>query len=685
METFNWQRDYRGNLDWLKDRTILLVKHGSHAYGLNTPESDLDIKGVAIPPAEYFHGFLKRFEQAESKSPDMVIYGILKFFQLAVDCNPNIIEVLWVADEDVIQENWIGAALRHWKHDFLSKKARYTFSGYAHAQLKRIKTHKKWLLNPPDHKPTRLEFGLPETSLLSKDILGAVEAVIKDSNGREISEAEFQLGVERFGANVMTVYQKERGYHNAMVMFAQYENWKATRNPDRAALEARYGYDCYDDETTEFLTDNGWMNFDGVLQGESHLATIPVAGGSVEWQSPVRSICYDYTGIMYELEPYSSRAIVTPNHYMLVSQIHRQKSNGFTTAYEAKTAAWQLIPMTELISGTKAFFHTRRAPDARFSEYPIDDDYLRLAGLFISEGSIEFRGETVKAVRFSQKFPNDFFNAADALMGVYPLHRFSYDKETVWAASGSTAKLIYEDFGHAKEKHLPPWCLQLSARQSGILWDHLMMGDGHSAPHRDVYYTSLERLADDIQAMLIASGIPATKYGPYSSVTNYGPNTMYHVVRSKKTGSFNALDFHQVLQPGQETSGKNGHPIRAVEVKNKRVVCFEVSNSTLITRNNGKVAIHGNCKHAMHLVRLMKMCAEILTKGKVIVKRLDRDELLAIRNGDMEYDALIEWAEKQDAEMAVLAEASTLRDSPDRVHLDGLCQCWVTEYLNGRR
>ncbi len=97
---FNWQRDYRGNLNWLQSRTVLLVRHGSHAYGLATETSDLDIKGVAIPPADYFLGFLKRFEQAESKQPDMSIYDIRKFFQLACDCNPNIIEVLVVFQYD---------------------------------------------------------------------------------------------------------------------------------------------------------------------------------------------------------------------------------------------------------------------------------------------------------------------------------------------------------------------------------------------------------------------------------------------------------------------------------------------------------------------------------------------------------------------------------------------------------
>ena len=230
---FDWKRDYRGNLEWLPERTVLLTIHGSRAYGLATETSDVDIKGIAVPPKEYFHGFLRRFDQAESKNPDMTIYDVRKFFQLAADCNPNIIEVLWTTDEDIISMSEWGEYIRHFRTCFLSKKAKYTFSGYAMAQLKRIKTHRKWLINPPTHKPERDEFDLPETSLLSADEMGAIEAVKRNEGGGA-----------QFSENAMLIYQKERGYRNALREWQQHENWKAHRNPARAEIEAKFGYDC---------------------------------------------------------------------------------------------------------------------------------------------------------------------------------------------------------------------------------------------------------------------------------------------------------------------------------------------------------------------------------------------------------------------------------------------------------
>ena len=49
------------HMKWMDRGTVLLVRHGSHAYGTNTETSDEDFKGVAIPPKEYFLGALKRF------------------------------------------------------------------------------------------------------------------------------------------------------------------------------------------------------------------------------------------------------------------------------------------------------------------------------------------------------------------------------------------------------------------------------------------------------------------------------------------------------------------------------------------------------------------------------------------------------------------------------------------------
>lgn len=265
--------NYTGNLPWLEARTILVVRAGSHAYGTSLPTSDLDIRGIAAAPLEYRDGFFQRFEQAEWKEPDTVVYELRKFFALAADCNPNVLEHLWTADEDVLTITPAGERLRAARALFLSQKALHTFRGYAISQLKRIRTHRKWLLNPPKAAPTRAEHNLPERTLIPADQLAEANAAVQkkvdgwelDLSGLDdarrigiteqlvgvlaelgvLQEDRWRLAGKAIGLddNLLQVMGRERAYKAAHDEWTRYQNWLATRNADRAALEARHGYD----------------------------------------------------------------------------------------------------------------------------------------------------------------------------------------------------------------------------------------------------------------------------------------------------------------------------------------------------------------------------------------------------------------------------------------------------------
>lgn len=265
-----------GNLQWLSDRTILLVRAGSHAYGMATPESDLDVRGVAIPPEKYFVGFLHTFEQAESRDPDLVIYDIRKFFRLAAGCNPSILDMLFTDPEDQLSVTSAGQKLIDHRHEFLSKNAYHRFTGYAFGQLKRINVHRRYLLHPVTVPPTRLECGLPEgEALISREQVGAFyvtlahqlrdiaelaelrEEIVKiiasdqfpgwegvvQSSGI-VDEALPQVKkLMRTSDNFIAVLQAEQAYYRKVDDWNKYRNWLKNRNPARAELEKRWGVD----------------------------------------------------------------------------------------------------------------------------------------------------------------------------------------------------------------------------------------------------------------------------------------------------------------------------------------------------------------------------------------------------------------------------------------------------------
>ena len=71
-------------------------------------------------------------------------------------------------------------------------------------------------------------------------------------------------------------------------------------------------------------------------------------------------------------------------------------------------------------------------------------------------------------------------------------------------------------------------------------------------------------------------------------------------------------------------------------------------------------------KHAMHLVRLLRMGVEALEDGIINVRRADAEELLSIRNGAWTYEEVVEYAEEMDNKVRnVLYPTTQLRKKPD--------------------
>jgi len=264
---------YRGNLAWLGARTLFLTRHGSHAYGMATPESDLDLKGFVVPPRAYYHGFSQRFEQAEVREPDAVVYELRKFVKLAADCNPSVIEVLFTDPADHLGVTPLGEAVLGARSMFVSRKARHTFSGYAMAQLRRLEQHHRWIVAPPAGPPSREDFGLVALSdddtarweLVHAEVertvqgwqvdLSALPRDGQDELRERIAEAlaarlaagddDWRAAMRHLGLHddLAPRFAAERAWRSAQRTWQQYAQWQRGRNPRRAELEAKYGYD----------------------------------------------------------------------------------------------------------------------------------------------------------------------------------------------------------------------------------------------------------------------------------------------------------------------------------------------------------------------------------------------------------------------------------------------------------
>lgn len=236
------------------ERLILLVVGGSRSYGTFTDISDTDLRGIFIATKPYYLG-LKTIEQVEIKRVNSdeekdTLFELKKFCFLAMNANPNIIELLFTKPEHILFSNPMGNLLIKNRDLFLSKKCAYSFSGYAFSQLKRIQAHFKWIKNPPT-EPQEIDFTnvpkyrnkitrkeIPITDFESK--MKKIRAIQEYLPNQQSRDEDLFEKAENW--DLINVLNKD-AFHKAMDEWNQYNTWKKNRNRTRSLLEQRYHYD----------------------------------------------------------------------------------------------------------------------------------------------------------------------------------------------------------------------------------------------------------------------------------------------------------------------------------------------------------------------------------------------------------------------------------------------------------
>ena len=125
-------------LDYIRENGLILLEaiSGSNAYGTNTPESDVDIRGVFILPEEYVLGF-GYVEQISDNTNDVTFYEVGRFLQLLESNNPNMLELLNVPEDCMVYKHPLFDYILDHKEEFLTKQCRNSIAGYARQQIKK--------------------------------------------------------------------------------------------------------------------------------------------------------------------------------------------------------------------------------------------------------------------------------------------------------------------------------------------------------------------------------------------------------------------------------------------------------------------------------------------------------------------------------------------------------------------
>ncbi|SEE09437.1 Predicted nucleotidyltransferase [Tenacibaculum sp. MAR_2010_89] len=231
---------------------------GSRAYGLQTPTSDTDIRGVFILPKEQFYS-LNYIGQVNNETNDIAYYELRKFIELCSKNNPNILEMLNVPEDCVLYKNPLFDEIK--KEYFLSKLCKKSFANYAFTQIKKARGLNKKIVNPiekerktiedfctirTDKRAIKIEDFLKEKSLEKENV--GLEKIpnMKNCFNLFYSDTSNYQGISREEANevctssipkeeqpIAMLYCNLEGYSSYCKKYKEYWSWVEKRNDER--------------------------------------------------------------------------------------------------------------------------------------------------------------------------------------------------------------------------------------------------------------------------------------------------------------------------------------------------------------------------------------------------------------------------------------------------------------------
>lgn len=117
---------------------------GSHAYGLNNENSDVDTLGVFVNPTGKYWLLDKPPETVTRSKPDCCYHEVEKFLRLCLGCNPTVSELLWLDKYEFVHPE-LGNKLIKLRRCFpTTDRVTKAYGGYALSQVKKLRTSNSW-------------------------------------------------------------------------------------------------------------------------------------------------------------------------------------------------------------------------------------------------------------------------------------------------------------------------------------------------------------------------------------------------------------------------------------------------------------------------------------------------------------------------------------------------------------
>jgi len=149
------------NFDIIRQDGRLLYEYirGSHLYGLNNEDSDIDTSGVFACTNDELLGCVGYKGQVTDERHDNTWFEIGELIRLLLKSNPTVLESLFIPENKVIGDiHPLMQMIIDNREQFISKQCFNPFFGYAKSQIEKARGLNKKIVNPVTERLTPFDF-----------------------------------------------------------------------------------------------------------------------------------------------------------------------------------------------------------------------------------------------------------------------------------------------------------------------------------------------------------------------------------------------------------------------------------------------------------------------------------------------------------------------------------------------
>jgi DNA-directed RNA polymerase II subunit RPB2 len=250
--------------------------------------------------------------------------------------------------------------------------------------------------------------------------------------------------------------------------------------------------------TQQVLTNKGWIEIKDI-NIEEHMVCSIDGEGNMIYEYPTAKFEYDHDDVMYHVENKQVNIICTLNHKLYV----QKRSSDKYELIEAQNVMGKMVRFKKSMKNIKEDVEYMELENEKY----LMDDWLKLIGIFIADGYAD--NNIIYITALKQRKINFMVKL---LTNMNLLYTYSNDgKYNIYKSNNPELFKYFKILSVGSfNKYLPKYYLNLSERQSRILLESLISGDGSSMIYKDStfnrYYTISPQLANDVSQLSVHSG-----------------------------------------------------------------------------------------------------------------------------------------------------------------------------------